>query len=188
MSDNWIVSNLENALADWNGKLGEIWALLTQSPETFKGGTIWSLILNVHNALVGIGYGLLVLFFAMAIFQSAASFRDFQRPEYVLRHLIRFILAKTAVGRCMEIMTAIFNICGGITQTVMSGLGGSITTAASLPGEIVTAIEGVGLLESIPLWLVSLLGTLFITVMSFILLLLPGSEKMLSHSLQSHRS
>ena len=171
MSDNWIVSNLENALADWNGKLGEIWALLTQSPETFKGGTIWSLILNVHNALVGIGYGLLVLFFAMAIFQSAASFRDFQRPEYVLRHLIRFILAKTAVGRCMEIMTAIFNICGGITQTVMSGLGGSITTAASLPGEIVTAIEGVGLLESIPLWLVSLLGTLFITVMSFILLL-----------------
>ena len=121
MSDNWIVSNLENALADWNGKLGEIWALLTQSPETFKGGTIWSLILNVHNALVGIGYGLLVLFFAMAIFQSAASFRDFQRPEYVLRHLIRFILAKTAVGRCMEIMTAIFNICGGITQTVMSG-------------------------------------------------------------------
>ena len=171
MSDNWIVSNLENALADWNGKLGEIWALLTQSPETFKGGTIWSLILNVHNALVGIGYGLLVLFFAMAIFQSAASFRDFQRPEYVLRHLIRFILAKTAVGRCMEIMTAIFNICGGITQTVMSGLGGSITTAATLPSEIVTAIEGVGLLESIPLWLVSLLGTLFITVMSFILLL-----------------
>ena len=67
MSDNWIVSNLENALADWNGKLAEIWALLTQSPETFKGGTIWSLILSVHNALVGIGYGLLVLFFAMAI-------------------------------------------------------------------------------------------------------------------------
>ncbi len=171
MSDNWIVSNLESALAGWNDKLAEIWALLTQSPETFKGGTIWGLILNIHNALVGIGYGLLVLFFAMAIFQSAASFRDFQRPEYVLRHLIRFILAKTAVGNCMEIMTAIFNVCGGITQTVMSGLGGSISTAATLPSEIVTAIEGVGLLESIPLWLVSLLGTLFITVMSFILLL-----------------
>ena len=171
LSDNWIVSNLESALAGWNGKLAEIWALLTQSPETFKGGTIWSLILSVHNALVGVGYGLLVLFFAMAIFQSAASFRDFQRPEYVLRHLIRFILAKTAVGSCMEIMTAIFKVCGGITQTVMSGLGGSISTAATLPSEIVTAIESAGLLESIPLWLVSLLGTLFITVMSFILLL-----------------
>ena len=144
---------------------------MTQSPATFKGGTIWSLILSINNALVGIGYGLLVLFFAMSIFQSAASFRDFQRPEFVLRHLIRFILAKTAVGRCMELMTAIFDVCGGIVQTAMSGLGGSISTAATLPSEIVDAIESAGLLESIPLWLVSLLGSLFITVMSFILLL-----------------
>ena len=171
MSDNWIVSNLESALSDWNNKLTEIWGLLTQSPATFKGGTIWSMILSINNALVGIGYGLLVLFFAMSIFQSAASFRDFQRPEFLLRHLIRFILAKTAVGRCMEIMTAIFDICGGIVQTVMSRLGGSISTAATLPSEIVNAIEGAGLLASIPLWLVSLLGSLFITVMSFILLL-----------------
>ena len=171
MSDNWIVRNLESALSGWNDKLGEIWALLTQSPETFKGGTIWGLILNINNALVGIGYGLLVLFFAMGIFQSAASFRDFQRPEFALRHFIRFIVAKTAVGRCMEIMLAIFNICGGIVQTVMAGLGGSVSTAAALPTEIVEAIEDAGLLASIPLWLVSLLGTLFITVMSFILLL-----------------
>lgn len=121
--------------------------------------------------MVGIGYGLLVLFFAMGIFQSAASFRDFQRPEFALRHFIRFLLAKVAVGSCMEIMTAIFSVCGGIVATVMRGMGGSVTTAATLPAEIVTAIEGLGLLESIPLWLVSLLGSLFITIMSFILLL-----------------
>ena len=129
------------------------------------------MIVGIHNALVGVGYGLLVLFFAMGIFQSAASFRDFQRPEFALRHFIRFILAKLAVGNCMEIMTAIFSMCGGIIATVMSGMGGSVSTAATLPSEIVTAIEGLGLLESIPLWLVSLLGSLFITVMSFILLL-----------------
>lgn len=171
MSDNWIVSILENALADWNGKLTEIWTLLTQTPQNFKGGDVWTVIVGIHNALVGVGYGLLVLFFAMGIFQSAASFRDFQRPEFALRHFIRFILAKLAVGSCMEIMTAIFSVCGGIIATVMSGMGGSVSTAATLPSEIVTAIEGLGLLESIPLWLVSLLGSLFITVMSFILLL-----------------
>ena len=171
MSDNWIVSILESALADWNGKLTEIWTLLTQTPQNFKGGDVWTVIVGIHNALVGVGYGLLVLFFAMGIFQSAASFRDFQRPEFALRHFIRFILAKLAVGSCMEIMTAIFSVCGGIIATVMSGMGGSVSTAATLPSEIVTAIEGLGLLESIPLWLVSLLGSLFITVMSFILLL-----------------
>ena len=162
---------LENALSDWNDKLTEIWALLTQTPETFKGGDIWSVITGVNTALVGIGYGLLVLFFAIGIFQSAASFRDFQRPEFALRHFIRFILAKLAVGSCLELMTAIFTICGGIIQTAMGSLGSSISTTATLPTEIVTAVESLGLLASIPLWLVSLLSSLFITVMSFILLL-----------------
>ena len=171
ISDNWIVNILENALTDWNGKLSEIWALLTQTPQSFKGGDIWTMITGIHNAMVGIGYGLLVLFFAMGVFQSTASFKDFQRPEFALRHFIRFVLAKVAVGSCMEIMTAIFSVCGGVVATVMSGMGGSVSTAATLPTEIVTAIEGLGLLESIPLWLVSLLGSLFITVMSFILLL-----------------
>ena len=171
ISDNWIVNILENALTDWNGKLSEIWALLTQTPQSFKGGDIWTVISGIHTAMVGIGYGLLVLFFAMGVFQSAASFRDFQRPEFALRHFIRFVLAKVAVGSCMEIMTAIFSVCGGVVATVMSGMGGSVSTAATLPVEIVTAIEGLGLLESIPLWLVALLGSLFITVMSFILLL-----------------
>ena len=162
---------LENALSGWNSKLAEIWTLLTQTPETFKGGDIWRVITGVNNALVGIGYGLLVLFFAVGIFQSAASFRDFQRPEFALRHFIRFIIAKVAVGSCMELMTAIFNICGGIINTVMGGMSSSISTAATLPTEIVTAIESLDLLESIPLWLVSFLGSLVITVLSFVLLL-----------------
>ena len=162
---------MEDALSGWNDKLAEIWTLLTQTPETFKGGDIWNAILGIHNALVGVGYGLLVLFFAIGIFQSAASFRDFQRPEFALRHFIRFILAKLAVGSCMELMTAIFAICGGVVNTVMGSVGGSISTAATLPTEIVTAVESLGLLESIPLWLVSLLSSLFITIMSFILLL-----------------
>lgn len=37
MSDNWVVGNLQNALDTWNNKLSEIWQLITQSPETFKG-------------------------------------------------------------------------------------------------------------------------------------------------------
>ena len=107
----------------------------------------------------------------MGIFQSAASFRDLQRPEFALRHFIRFAAAKVAVGYGMEIMTAIFSICGGIVATVMSGMGTAVTQTATLPSEIVSAIEGVGFMESIPLWLVSFLGSLFITVMSFILIL-----------------
>ncbi len=129
------------------------------------------MILNINSALVGIGYGLLVLFFAIGVFSSAASFRELQRPEFALRHFIRLVLAKVAVGRGMELMTAIFSICGSVVSASMNGIGGAVETAASLPVEIVNAIEGVSFLQGIPLWLVSFLGSLFITVMSFILIL-----------------
>ena len=171
ISDNWIIRNLENAIATWNDKLAELWQLITQTPESFKGGAIWGVIVNINSALIGIGYGLLVLFFAIGVFSSAASFRELQRPEFALRHFIRFVLAKVAVGRGMEIMTAIFSICGSVVSASMNSIGGAVTTTASLPGEIVSAIEDVGFMQSIPLWLVSFLGSLFITVMSIILIL-----------------
>ena len=171
ISDNWVVRNLERAIATWNGKLAELWQLITQTPETFKGGQIWSSILNINSALTGIGYGLLVLFFAIGVFSSAASFRELQRPEFALRHFIRFVLAKVAVGRGMEIMTAIFSICGSVVSASMNSIGGAVSESANLPAEIVSAIEDVGFMQSIPLWLVSFLGSLFITVMSFILIL-----------------
>ena len=171
MSDNWIVGNLQSAFNTWNGKIAEIWTLITTTPQSFRGGAIWGTIVSINDALKAVGYGLLVLFFAMSIFQSAASFRDFQRPEFVFRHFIRFLLAKVAVGSAMDIMTSLFSVCGGVVQTVMGSIGGMAAASVTLPSQIVTAIEDVGFLASIPLWLVSLLGSLFITVMSFVLIL-----------------
>ena len=171
MSDNWIVGNLQSAFHTWNDKLAEIWALITTTPQEFRGGGIWTAIININDGLQAVGYGLLVLFFAMGIFQSAASFRDFQRPEFALRHFIRFILAKTAIGYGMELMLAIFNICGGIVQSIMGSVGGMASAAVSVPQEMVDTIESIGFLESIPLWLMTVLGSLFITILSFILIM-----------------
>lgn len=112
-----------------------------------------------------------MLFFAMGIFQSAASFRELQRPEFALRHFIRFAGAKVAVGYAMKIMLAIFNICNGIASRAMSSVGGAVSVVATLPTEITNAINNLGFLEAIPLWLVSLLGSLIITVLSFVLIL-----------------
>ena len=153
MSDNWVVQALQAAFSTWNNKLSEIWSLVTVTPQEFRGGDIWNAIVGINEGLKAVGYGLLVLFFAMGVFQSAASFRDLQRPEYALRHFIRFIAAKVAVSSTMEIMTVIFSICGGIVQSVMSGVGGMASAGVSIPQEMVDAIENVGFLASIPLWL-----------------------------------
>lgn len=171
MSDNWIIANLENAFETWNSKLTEIWSLVTQSPQSFKGGDIWNVVVQINGGLKAIGYGLLVLFFAISIFKSTASFRDFQRPEYALKHFIRFVAAKLAITYAMDIMTTIFTICGGIVEKVTQQMGGMAGAAVALPTEISAAIEGVGFWASIPLWLVTILGSLFITIMSFIMIM-----------------
>lgn len=155
----------------WNEKLAEVWQLISQSPQSFKGGDIWTTVASISNAVQGVGYGLVVLFFAMGVFSSAASFRELQRPEFALRHFIRFIGAKVAVGYTMDIMLAIFNIGSGVAAKAMSSVGGAATMTATLPTEIVTAIDSLGFLESIPLWLVSVLGSLIVTVLSFVLIL-----------------
>ena len=78
-SDNWVVQNLQNALETWNEKLAEIWQILTQSPEEFKGGAIWDVIVNIHGALQAIGYALLVLFFVVGVVKTCGSFAEVKK-------------------------------------------------------------------------------------------------------------
>ena len=169
--NNWIVGNLQASFDTWNEKLTEIWSLVTTTPQAFRGGEIWNTIVTINDGLKAFGYGLLVLFFAMSVFRSAASFRDLQRPEFALRHFIRFIIAKVAVGSAMEIMTAVFSVCGGVVQSIMGSIGGMSAASVTLPQEITDAIEEVGFFQSVPLWMVTFLGSLFITVLSFILIM-----------------
>jgi hypothetical protein len=170
-SGNWIIDNLNNALNTWNGKLAEIWNLITQSPETFKGGAIWSVIVNIHNAIQAIGLGLLVLFFVVGVMKTMGSFTEVKRPEVAFKVFIRFVLAKAAVTHGLELMMALFRIVQGVMSTIMgaSGIGGGTPTV--LPVEIADAIKACGFFESIPLWAVTLIGGLFIIVLSFIMIM-----------------
>ena len=170
-SDNWVVQNLQNALDTWNNKMSEVWSLLTTSPQSFKGGGIWHVILQINGAVKAIGLALLVLFFLVGVMKTSASLTDIKRPEHALKLFIRFAIAKGVVTYGLELMLALFNIAQGVVSTIMSasGIGGANKT--TLPDSMVSAIEDCGFFESIPLWAVTIIGSLFITVMSFIIIL-----------------
>ena len=171
MSDNWVVQNLENALATWNDKLSEIWMLITQSPETFKGGAIWSVVVNIHGALQAIGYALLVLFFVIGMVKTCGSFAEVKKPEHAVKLFVRFALAKGVITYGMELMMALLSIIQGVISSIMNAAGFGTPQETILPTEIVTAVEECGFFESIPLWAVTLIGGLFIWVLSFIMIL-----------------
>lgn len=171
MSDNWVVQNLENALEVWNGKLSEVWKLITQSPQTFKGGDIWNIVVNIYGALQAIGYALLVLFFVIGVMKTCGSFAEVKKPEHALKLFIRFALAKAVITYGMDLMLALLNIVQGVISTIMNSAGFGSSASTVLPTEIVTAVEDCGFFESIPLWAVTLIGGLFIWVLSFVMIL-----------------
>lgn len=170
-SGNWIVDNLNSALNTWNGKLAEIWELVSTSPEDFKGGGIWEVVVGINGGLQAIGYALLVLFFAVGIVKTCGGFAELKKPELAFKCFIRFILAQAAVGHGMELMMALFRVAQGMVSTIMTSSGLSALTATTLPDEMVAIIEGVGLIESIPLWAITLLGSLFIWVLALVMIL-----------------
>ncbi len=170
-SGNWIVDNLNSALNMWNGRLAEIWQLLSCSPEDFRGGGVWTVMVGINDALKATGYALLVLFFVMGVVKTCGSFVEMRKPEQVFKCFIRFVLAQAAITWGLDIMLALFNIAQGAAGTIMTASGLTAATPLALPEELVDIIEDVGFIESIPLWAITLLGSLFIWVLSLVMIL-----------------
>ena len=171
MSDNWIVQNIQNALDTWNSKLADIWNLVTQTPETFKGGAIWNVIKTIHGGMQAIGLALLVLFFVIGVMKTCGSLTEVKKPEHALKLFIRFAIAKIVVTYGMDLMLAIFKISQGMVTKIISLSNITGSTNSVIPSSIVTAIEDCGFFESIPLWAVTLIGGLVVTVLSFIMIM-----------------
>ena len=165
------MQNLQRALETWNEKFAEIWTLLTQSPETFRGGTIWNVILNIHGALQAIGYALLVLFFVVGVVKTCGSFAEVKKPEHALKLFIRFAIAKIVITHGMELLLKLIAIMQGVILKIMNSSGIVSGSSTTLPKSMIETIEDCGFWESIPLWAVTLIGGLFITILSFIMIM-----------------
>ena len=171
MSDNWVVQNLVVALGVWNQKLTEIWSLITASPQDFKGGDIWNVIVAIYGAVQAIGFALLVLFFVTGMVKTCGSFSDVKKPEHALKLFVRFALAKGVITYGMELMLALFDIVQGTISVIMNSAGFSSADMTTLPDGMVSTIESCNFFESIPIWAVTLIGGFFITVLSFIMIM-----------------
>jgi len=153
--------------------MNEIWTLLTQTPQNFRGGGIWKVIMDINGGLIAIGTALLVLFFVAGVVKTAGSVSELKRPEPAVKLFIRFVLAKVAITHGLEILSAIFTVCQGILLKI-SGSVGPIAQY-TLPDNIKTAISNINIFSdffgSIGLWALTFLGGLAITIISLIMIM-----------------
>lgn len=170
-SGNWIIDNLLNALNVWNAKLAEIWLLITQSPDQFKGGGIWDVIVSINGSLKAVGYALLVLFFLVGMVKTCGSFTEIKKPEHALRLFVRFAVAKGVVGYGLDLMMVLFRIVQGVISRTMQTASLGTIAATTLPEGMEAAIQELTFFQSIPAWAVSLIGSLIIIVLSFVMIM-----------------
>ena len=168
---NWIIDILNYSLNFWSDAIRTIWSLLTTSPQNFRGGGVWNVISGIQGGLKGIAYALLVLFFLVGVVRTTTNFAEIKRPEVALKLFIRFAVAKAVVTYSMDLMNGIYKIVAGILSNIGSHATSLLTEGARVPDVIQQKIQEASFLDSIPLWIVSLIGALLITVLSFVMIL-----------------
>lgn len=152
--------------------LDKMWAILTTSPQTFKGGTIWSIISTINGVLGAIGTALLVLFFTVGVIKTCGSFAELRKPETAVKVFIRFAIAKYLIDNCLTLLVDFVTIVQGIISKVTGA--SSIGTALefTIPSEVQSTFEGIGILDgAIPVWAVCFIAHLAFIVIGLVLLL-----------------
>lgn len=129
---------------------------------------VWDIVVQVNESLQAVGYALLVLFFLTGLIKQTTNFSEIKRPEVAIRMFIRFAIAKAIIGYGMNIMLGIFDIGQGIIRTIMGSLGSP--NYATVPQELIDSVDALTLMDKVGVWAISLIGSLVITVLSFIMI------------------
>ena len=71
-----ILALLEVVFGFWNNQISLVFALLGQSPVSFKNGGPWAVIESIEPTFVGVGSSLVVLFFVIGFCSESIDVKD----------------------------------------------------------------------------------------------------------------
>ena len=153
-------------------KLDKMWALLTTSPQNFKGGGIWSIITTINGVLGAIGTALLVLFFTIGVIKTCGSFAELKKPETAVKVFIRFAISKYLIDNCLKLMLNFVTIVQGVIAKVTASSSVGTALEFSIPSGVQSKFDGVGILDgAIPLWAICFIAHIAFIVIGIVLLL-----------------
>ena len=152
--------------------LDKMWSILTTSPQSFKGGGIWSVITTINGVLGAIGTALLVLFFTIGVIKTCGSFAELKKPETAVKVFIRFAISKALIDNCLSILVDFVTIVQDVIKRITDS--SSIGTALEfvIPSDVQSSFDSVGILDgAIPLWSVCFIAHIAFMIIGMILLL-----------------
>ena len=161
-----ILALLEMVFGFWNNQVGLVFALLGQSPVTFKGGGPWQIVESIEPIFVGVGSSLVVLFFVIGFCSESVDVREEMRFEVILRMLIRLGLAEWFVANNVTIMKAFFSTVGNLVSALSEGQYKTLTIE-STQAEV---IRNLGFGESLIMLILAALLSIIIIICGFFMI------------------
>ena len=152
--------------------LEKMWAILTTSPQNFKGGGIWNVITSINGVLGAIGTALLVLFFTVGVIKTCESFAELKKPETAVKVFIRFAIAKYLIDNCLKLMVNFVTIVQGVISKITSSSPIGTALEFTIPSSVQSTFDGIGILDgAIPIWAVCFIAHIALIIISIVLLL-----------------
>lgn len=161
-----ILSLLEMVFGFWNSQVSLVFALLGQSPASFKGGGPWALVESVEPIFVGVGSSLVVLFFVIGFCSESVDIREEMRFEVILRMLIRLGIAEWFVANNITIMKAFFSTVGNLVNVLSAGQ----YTTLSINGAQADVIKELGFGESLIMLILAALLSVIVIICGFFMI------------------
>lgn len=158
-----ILDLLQMVFGFWNNQVSLVFALLGQSPVTFKDGGPWALIEGVEPIFVAVGSSLVVLFFVIGFCSESIDVREEMRFEVILRMLIRLGLSEWLVANNVMIMKAFFNMAGNLVNALSAG-GYTTLTIDSTQAEV---IKNLGFGEGLIMLILAALLSVIVIICGF---------------------
>ena len=161
-----ILALLEAVFGFWNNQISLVFAMLGQSPVSFKGGGPWAVIEGIEPVFVAVGSSLVVLFFVIGFCSESIDVKDEMRFESIFRMLIRLGLAEWFVANNVTIMKAFFTSIGNLVGLISAGT----TTQLAIDSTQADIIKGLGFGESLVMLILTALLAIIIIICGFFII------------------
>lgn len=165
------VTFMGDVLSLWDSNVKNMTDTIMVSPwEWSRGEKVVEIVNRITESLIVIAMQLTGIFSLIGLFSTASTYVETQKPEFIVKALIRFVVAIFLVRHGAEAMQWIWSVVSGI----ISKLNIAVTeTDLVIPKTICDCVANLGFLEGAVAWVLALicnvgilafLGFLIVTV------------------------
>ncbi len=172
---NWIIVNLQAAFSFFNAMMQYLYDILTIDPTSYRGGTIWAVVVNIYDSLLGVSISLCILFFYVGILGDVQELIVHRKWEIVLWDFIKFAFMSILIICGKYLLLLIYYAGEELTDAVVVKNGVNILgnmAWVEVPDKIVNMTNGIGMSNGIIMWVVTLLAAIIVMVSCFTIMLI----------------